>query len=54
LDSNEIDESDLQNERHLDSRISTPFGIKIDVSDVKEKHVEPIRVNCDANSYARE
>jgi hypothetical protein len=30
FDSNEIDESDLQNEKHCDPRISTFLGIKID------------------------
>jgi hypothetical protein len=30
LDSNEIDESDLQDEKQLDPRISTFLGIKID------------------------
>jgi predicted GTPase len=30
FDSNVIDESDLQYEKHLDSRISTVLGIKID------------------------
>jgi hypothetical protein len=28
-----IDESDLQDEKHFDLRISTLFGIKIDSSD---------------------
>jgi hypothetical protein len=28
-----IDESDVQSEKHVDSRISTLFGIKIDSSD---------------------
>jgi hypothetical protein len=30
FDSNMIDESDRQNEKHLDPRISTVLGIKID------------------------
>jgi hypothetical protein len=33
LDSNVIDESDLQFEKHLDPRISTLLGIKIDSRD---------------------
>jgi hypothetical protein len=32
-DLNVIDESDLQNEKHFDPRISTWFGIKIDSGD---------------------
>jgi hypothetical protein len=30
FDSNEIDESDRQNEKHDEPRISTVFGIKMD------------------------
>jgi hypothetical protein len=32
FDSNVIDESDSQHEKHFDPRISTLFGIKIDLS----------------------
>jgi hypothetical protein len=33
FDSNEIDESDSQDEKHFDPKISTLLGIKIDSSD---------------------
>jgi hypothetical protein len=45
-----IDESDLQFEKHFDSRISTFLGIKIDLSDENENAVDSIRVNREFNS----
>jgi hypothetical protein len=47
-----IDESDLQYEKHLDSRISTVLGIKIDSSDENENAAESIRVKCESDSNA--
>jgi hypothetical protein len=44
IDSNEIDESDLQREKQKDPRISTPFGITIDSSDDLENALDPIWV----------
>jgi hypothetical protein len=46
-----IDESDLQNEKHFNPRISRLFGIKIDWSDESENANDSIRVNreCDSN-----
>jgi hypothetical protein len=45
-----IDESDSQDEKHLDSRISTLFGIKIDWSDVLWNAFDSIRVNREFDS----
>jgi hypothetical protein len=42
---NEIDESDLQDEKHPEQRISTDRGIVIDVSDDDENVLDSIRVN---------
>jgi hypothetical protein len=50
LDSNEIDESDLQNEKHEEPRIWTVEGIKIDWSDENENAFDSIRVNCEFDS----
>jgi hypothetical protein len=44
-DSNEIDESDLQDEKHDDPRISTFRGISIDSSDDFENADDSIRIN---------
>jgi hypothetical protein len=49
-DSNEIDESELQNEKHFDPRISTFLGIKIDSSDENENASDSIRVKCEFDS----
>jgi hypothetical protein len=45
-----IDESDLQFEKHLDPRISTFLGIKIDWSDDDENVSDAIRVKCEFDS----
>jgi hypothetical protein len=45
-----IDESDLQNEKQFDSRISTLLGIKIDSSDENENASDSIRVKCEFDS----
>jgi hypothetical protein len=45
-----IDESDLQYEKHFDSRISTLFGIKIEWSDENENAPDSIRVKCEFDS----
>jgi hypothetical protein len=50
LDSNEIDESDLQHEKHDEQRISTLDGIIIDSSDDFEKAYDLIRVNRELDS----
>jgi hypothetical protein len=49
-DSNEIDESDLQYEKHDDRRTSTEHGIKIDSSPEPENAFHPIRCNDDGDS----
>jgi hypothetical protein len=49
-DSNEIDESDLQYEKHCDPRISTEHGIKIDSSFEYENANDSIRFNDDDDS----
>jgi hypothetical protein len=50
FDSNVIDESDSQDTKHFDPRISTLFGIKIDSSDEYENAFDSIRVNCEFGS----
>jgi hypothetical protein len=50
FDSNEIDESDSQDEKHEEQRISTFLGIMIDRSDEDENADDSIRVNCEFNS----
>jgi hypothetical protein len=45
-----IDESDLQHEKHFDTRISTFLGIKIDSSDEYENAADSIRVKCEFDS----
>jgi hypothetical protein len=45
-----IDESGLQNEEHLESRISAFLGIKIGSSDENENVSDSIRVNCESDS----
>jgi hypothetical protein len=50
LDSNEIDESDSQDEKHEEPRIWTVEGIKIDCSDENENAYDSIRVNCELDS----
>jgi hypothetical protein len=45
-----IDESDLQYEKQFDPRISTLFGIKIDLSDEVENASDSIRVKCEFDS----
>jgi hypothetical protein len=45
-----IDESDLQNEKRRNPRISTLFGITIDRNDGLENASDSIRVNCEFNS----
>jgi hypothetical protein len=50
FDSNVIDESNLQDEKHFDPRISTLRGIVIDLSDDDENANDSIRVNCEFDS----
>jgi hypothetical protein len=45
LDSNEIDESDVQHEKHAEPRISTLLGITIDSRDEYENADDSIRIN---------
>jgi hypothetical protein len=45
-----IDESDLQDEKQDDPRISTLLGIKIDSSDENENVSDSIRVKCEFDS----
>jgi hypothetical protein len=45
-----IDESDVHLEKHLDPRISTLLGIKIDSSDEYENAFDSIRVNREFDS----
>jgi hypothetical protein len=45
-----IDESDSQDEKQFDSRISTFLGIKIDWSDENENALDSIRVKCEFDS----
>jgi hypothetical protein len=45
-----IDESELQDEKQDDPRISTLFGIKIDSSDEYENASDSIRVKCEFDS----
>jgi hypothetical protein len=49
-DSNEIDESDLQHEKHREQRISAFRGIMIDRSDDLENADDSIRVNRESDS----
>jgi hypothetical protein len=50
FDSNVINESDSQNEKHFDPRISTFLGIKIDCNRVDENAYASIRVNREFDS----
>jgi hypothetical protein len=50
LDSNEIDESDLQDEKHDEQRISTLDGITIDLSDANKNADDSIRANREFDS----
>jgi hypothetical protein len=50
FDSNVSDESDLQNEKHFDPRISTFLGIKINRSDEDENADDSIRFKCEFDS----
>jgi hypothetical protein len=45
-----IDESDLQDEKHPDPRISTLLGMKLDWSDEGENASDSIRVKCEFDS----
>jgi hypothetical protein len=45
-----IDESDLQDTKHFDPRISTLFGIMIDESDDSENASDSIRVKHEFDS----
>jgi hypothetical protein len=45
-----IDESDLQDEKHFDPRISTFLGIKIDSGDNLQNDSDPIRVSSEFDS----
>jgi hypothetical protein len=45
LDSNEIDESDLHDEKHVEPRISKPHGIRIDFNEEEENAWDTIRFN---------
>jgi hypothetical protein len=49
-DSNEIEKSDRQCEKHCEQRISTVRGIMIDSSDEDENADDSIRVNRDSDS----
>jgi hypothetical protein len=42
-----INESDLQNEKHFDPRISTVLGIMIDSSDEAQNAFDSISVKCE-------
>jgi hypothetical protein len=44
------DESELQDEKHFEPRISTFIGIMIDESDEYENAPDLIRVNCEFDS----
>jgi hypothetical protein len=48
--SNEITESDGQQKKHNDSRISTFRGMLIERSDENEKADDSIRINCEGDS----
>jgi hypothetical protein len=50
--SNEIDENDLQDEKHPEQRISTDRGIVIEISDNDEHVLDSIRVTRE--SFANE
>jgi hypothetical protein len=50
FDSNVIDKSEKQDEKHFDPRISTLLGIKIDSSDVEKNASDSIRVKCEFDS----
>jgi hypothetical protein len=50
LDSNEIDVSDLQSEKHDEPRSSILLGITIDSSDEDENAFDSIRVNRELDS----
>jgi hypothetical protein len=50
LDSNAIDESELQSEKHFDSRISTLLGINMDSSDDRKNEHDSIRVKREFDS----
>jgi hypothetical protein len=50
FDSNVIDESDLQFEKHSEPTISTFCGIMIDLSDDDENANDSIRVKCEFDS----
>jgi hypothetical protein len=45
-----IDESEEQDEKHADPRISTLLGIKIDSSEDYENTFDSIRVKCEFDS----
>jgi hypothetical protein len=45
-----IDESDWQDEKQFDPRISTLCAIKIDWSDGNENRADSIRVKCEFDS----
>jgi hypothetical protein len=49
-DSNEIDESDSQDEKHPEPRISTFIGIMIDESDDSENASDSMCVKCEFDS----
>jgi hypothetical protein len=50
FDSNVIDESDMQDEKHDEPRISTLFGIMIDSSDEYENADDSIRIKLEFDS----
>jgi hypothetical protein len=50
FDSNEIDKSDLQCEKHFVRKISILFGIKIDSSDDSQNASDSICVQCEFDS----
>jgi hypothetical protein len=50
FDSNVIDESDLQFEKHFDPRMWTLLGIKIDWSDEYENTLDSIRAKLEFDS----
>jgi hypothetical protein len=50
LDSNEMDESDLQSEKHPEQRISTLRGISMDGSDEDEKADDSMILSRESDS----
>jgi hypothetical protein len=49
-DSNEIEESDLQEEKHSEPRVSTQRGITIERSEDNENALDLMNFSCESNS----